>query len=452
MKWRQIGPFRGGRALAVEGVPGEPNTYYFGAVAGGVWKTTDGGANWAPLFQHAAVSSIGALAVAPSDHNVLYVGTGEAAIRGDISYGDGVYKSLDAGKTWRNVGLKDTRQIGALIVHPQDPDTVFVAALGHAFGPNAERGIFRTTDGGKSWQKVLGKDDDTGGIDVVFDPHNPNILFAALWQTRRQPWYFSSGGPGSGLYRSGDGGTTWKRLEGNGLPEGILGKIGVSVSGASGNRIYATIEAKEGGIFRSDDGGEHWLRVNEDGRFRQRAWYFSKIYADPKAVDTLYVLNTGLFRSSDGGKSFELLPGHPRRPPRALDRPAKRGPAHQCQRWRSQRFDRRRPYLDHPGQSAHGPVLPCRGGQRLPLSHLRRAAGQQQPGHRQPHRRRGSSGVRIGTKRAVASAASCCPNRAIGTSFIPTARDSSTATTNGRNSRRTSAFGQSTTPATARGI
>ena len=308
MKWRQVGPFRGGRALACEGISGEPNTYYFGGVAGGVWKTTDGGANWAPLFQHEAVSSIGALAVAPSDHNVLYVGTGEAAIRGNISYGDGVYKSLDAGKTWRNVGLKDSRQIGALIVSPQDPDTVFVAALGHAFGPNAERGIFRTTDGGKSWQKVLSKGDDTGGIDVVFDPHNPNILFAALWQTRRQPWYFSSGGPGSGLYRSGDGGTTWQRLEGNGLPDGILGKIGVSVSGANGSRVYASIEAKEGGLFRSDDGGEHWLRVNDDGRFRQRAWYFSKIYADPKAADTVYVLNTGLFRSTDGGKSFELLP------------------------------------------------------------------------------------------------------------------------------------------------
>jgi photosystem II stability/assembly factor-like uncharacterized protein len=308
LKWRLVGPFRGGRALAVEGVPGEPNTYYFGAVAGGVWKTTDGGANWAPLFEHQAVSSIGALAVAPSDHNILYVGTGEAAIRGDISYGDGVYKSLDGGKSWHNVGLKDTRQIGALIVHPNDPNTVFVAALGHAFGPNAERGIFRTTNGGKSWQKVLGKDENTGGIDVVFDPHNPNILFAALWQTRRQSWYFSSGGSGSGLYRSGDGGATWKRLEGNGLPDGILGKIGVSVSGADGNRVYASIEAKEGGLFRSDDGGEHWERINEDGRFRQRAWYFSTIYADPKSVDTVYVLNTGLYRSTDGAKSFELLP------------------------------------------------------------------------------------------------------------------------------------------------
>src|SRR5438045_2734201 len=308
MQWRQVGPFRGGRALAVEGIPGEPGTYYFGAVAGGVWKTTDGGSNWAPLFDKEAISSIGAIAVAPSDHNVIYVGTGEAAVRGNISYGAGVYKSIDGGKTWKNIGLKETRHSVALLVHPKDPDIVLVAALGHAFGPNQERGIFRTTDGGKTWTKVLGKDQDTGGIDVVFDPHNPSIVFAALWQARRQPWFFSSGGPGSGLFRSEDAGATWKRLEGNGLPDGILGRLGVSVSGADSNRVYAMIEAKEGGLFRSDDGGTKWTRVNEDGRFRQRAWYFSKVYADPKAADTVYVLNTGLFRSVDGGKSFNLLP------------------------------------------------------------------------------------------------------------------------------------------------
>ncbi|HEX4640524.1 MAG TPA: hypothetical protein VH252_04010, partial [Chthoniobacterales bacterium] len=308
MQWRQVGPFRGGRALAIEGIANEPNTYYFGAVAGGVWKTTDGGANWAPLFDKESISSIGAIAVAPSDHNIIYVGTGEAAVRGNISYGTGVYKSVDAGKTWKNIGLKDTRHIGALIVDPKNPDIVLVAALGHIFGPNLERGIFRTADGGKSWTKVLSKDQDTGGIDVVFDPQNSNIVYAALWQARRQPWNFSSGGPGSGLYRSPDGGATWKRLEGNGLPDGILGRIGVSVSGADSDRVYALIEAKEGGLFRSDDGGEKWTRVNEDGRFRQRAWYFSKVYADPKAADTVYVLNTGLFRSVDGGKSFTLLP------------------------------------------------------------------------------------------------------------------------------------------------
>ena len=308
MQWRQVGPFRGGRALAVEGVVGEPNVYYFGAVAGGVWKTTDGGANWVPLFDKQDISSIGAIAVSQSDHNVVYAGTGEAAIRGNTTYGTGVYKSIDAGKTWKNVGLRDTRQIGALIVDPRNSDVVLVAALGHAFGPNQERGVFRTTDGGKTWAKVLSKDENTGGIDVVFDPHNPNIVFASLWQARRQPWFFSSGGPGSGLYRSEDNGVTWKHLEGNGLPGGILGRIGVSVSGADSNRVYAILEAKDGGIYRSDDAGQNWTRVNEDGRFRQRAWYFSKIYADPKSPDTVYVLNTGAFRSVDGGKTFNLLP------------------------------------------------------------------------------------------------------------------------------------------------
>jgi photosystem II stability/assembly factor-like uncharacterized protein len=308
MQWRQIGPFRGGRALTIEGVPGEPDTYYFGAVAGGVWNTTDGGANWKPLFDKEPISSIGAIAIAPSDHNVIYAGTGEAAIRGNTSYGTGVFKSIDAGKTWQNVGLKDSRQIGALIVDPRNADVVLVAALGHAFGPNQERGIFRTTDGGKTWTKVLSKDENTGGIDVVFDPHNPNIVFASLWQARRQPWFFSSGGPGSGLYRSEDNGVTWKHLEGNGLPDGILGKIGIAVSGADPNRIYAIIEAKEGGLYRSDDAGQHWSRINEDGRFRQRAWYFSNVYADPKSADTVYLLNTGLFRSVDGGKTFNLLP------------------------------------------------------------------------------------------------------------------------------------------------
>jgi photosystem II stability/assembly factor-like uncharacterized protein len=308
MQWRQVGPFRGGRALAIEGVPGEPNTWYFGAVAGGVWKTLDGGANWAPLFDKQDISSIGAIAVAPSDHNTIYVGTGEAAIRGNTTYGTGVYKSVDAGKNWKNMGLRDTRQIGALIIHPNNPDVVLVAALGHAFGPNQERGIFRTSDGGKTWTKVLSKDENTGGIEVVFDPHNPNVVFAALWQARRQPWFFSSGGPGSGLYKSDDNGVTWKQLTGNGLPNGILGRIGITVSGPDSNRVYAIIEAKEGGIFRSDDAGEKWTKVNDDGRFRQRAWYFSKIYADPKSADTVYVLNTGAFKSVDGAKSFNLLP------------------------------------------------------------------------------------------------------------------------------------------------
>ncbi len=308
MKWRQIGPFRGGRVIAVAGVPGDASTWYFGGVAGGVWKSTDAGSVWKPVFDGQKIASIGAIAVADSDHNVLYVGTGEACTRGNITYGDGVYKSVDAGRSWTNVGLKDTRHIGAVIVHPKNPDIALVAALGHAFGQNDERGVFRTADGGRTWTRVLFKDRDTGAIDVVFDPDNPNVVYASLWQMRRQPWYFSSGGPGSGLYRSSDAGLTWTHLEGHGLPAGILGRIGVSVAGGGAGRVYAMIEAEEGGLFRSDDGGGSWSRVNSDHRFRQRAWYYSHVFADPVSPDVVYIMNTGAFRSADGGKSFELMP------------------------------------------------------------------------------------------------------------------------------------------------
>jgi photosystem II stability/assembly factor-like uncharacterized protein len=307
MKWRQVGPFRGGRALAVTGVAGDPDTYYFGAVAGGVWKTTNGGLTWTPMTDKTGIMSVGAIAVAPSDSNVIYVGTGESCIRGNISYGDGMYKSVDGGKNWARIGLEDSQHIAKIVVHPQNPDIVFVAALGHAYGSNETRGVFRSNDGGKTWQKVLYKDNKTGAIDLVFDPNNSHILFAALWEAQRTPWGMTSGGPGSGLYRSGDDGVTWKRLEGHGLPTGVLGRIGVSVSGADGNRVYAIIEAEKGGIYRSDDAGESWKLINPDHRFTQRAWYFHHIFADPKNVDTVYVLNTGVSRSIDGGKSFEPI-------------------------------------------------------------------------------------------------------------------------------------------------
>ena len=308
MRWRGIGPYRGGRVLAVTGVPGEPGIFYFGGVAGGVWKTVDAGVNWKPLTDKEPISSVGSIAVADSDHNILYVGTGEACVRGNITYGDGVYKTVDGGRTWKNVGLRDTRQIGAVIVHPTNPRIVFVAALGHVYAPNTERGIFRTLDGGATWQKVLYVNDKTGGIDVVFDAHNAETLFAVMWEVNRSPWSLSSGGSDSGLYRSTDGGTTWSHLEGHGLPEGPLGRMGVSVSGADSNRVYALIEAKQGGLFRSDDGGDAWTRVNDDERYRQRAWYFTHVFADPQESDTVYVLNTGAFRSVDGGKTFALLP------------------------------------------------------------------------------------------------------------------------------------------------
>jgi photosystem II stability/assembly factor-like uncharacterized protein len=309
LQYRLIGPFRGGRVVAVAGVVGQNDVYYFGATAGGVWKTTDGGLNWKPIFDKTkdASPAIGAIAVSESDPNVIYVGTGEACIRGNIVGGNGVYKSIDAGKTWRFVGLADTHAIGRLAVNPKNPDIAFVAALGHPFAENEERGIFRTQDGGKTWQKVLYKDAKSGGIDVVFDPSNSNILFAALWQAKRTPWSLDSGGPGSGLYRSIDGGTTWKELKGHGLPEGILGRIGVTVSGANPNRVWAVVEAEKGGIYRSDDGGDSWHITTDDHRFRQRAWYYSHIFADPKSENTVYILNTAAYRSNDGGKTFTSI-------------------------------------------------------------------------------------------------------------------------------------------------
>jgi photosystem II stability/assembly factor-like uncharacterized protein len=308
LTWRLIGPFRGGRVLAVSGVIGDTRTYYFGGVAGGVWKSTDGGLSWRPMTDKVKdmSPSIGAIAVAPSDPNVIYAGTGEACIRGDIVGGNGVYKSIDAGKTWSYVGLRETHAIGRLMVHPKNPDIAFVAALGHPFGPNAERGIFRTSDGGKSWSKVLYKDENTGGIDLSFDPTNSSIVFAALWQARRLPWDMESGGPGSGLYRSTDGGSTWKRLAGHGLPEGTTGRIGVAVA-YNGSRVWALVENDKGGLFRSDDGGDNWTLVNSDRQYRQRAFYYTHVFADPHSPDGVYVLNTGMYRSNDGGKTFRPI-------------------------------------------------------------------------------------------------------------------------------------------------
>ncbi len=306
MKYRLVGPWRGGRAMTAVGTTADANTYYAGYTGGGVWKTTNGGASWTSLFDKEAVSSIGAIAVAPSDPSVVYVGTGEACIRGNLSHGDGVYRSSDAGKTWTNVGLKDTRHIGALVVHPRDPNLVYVAALGHAFGPNAERGVFRTRDGGKTWEKVLFKDDKTGAIDLAMDPRNPSILFAALWEANRTPWSLTSGGPGSGLYRSADGGNTWKKVEGKGWPDVVLGRIGVSLSGGDSRRVYAMVEAadEKGGLYRSDDGGESWKQMTDDHRLRHRPWYYTHVAADSREPDTVYVLTVGFYRSRDGGKTW----------------------------------------------------------------------------------------------------------------------------------------------------
>jgi photosystem II stability/assembly factor-like uncharacterized protein len=310
MKYRVVGPFRGGRSLTASGIAGDPTTYYFGATGGGVWKSTDGALTWTSVFDKEGTSAIGSLAVAPSDPNIVYVGTGEACLRGNISHGDGVYKTLDGGKTWKNTGLRDSRAIGKVIVNPKNPDIAFVAVLGHPFGPNPERGIFRTLDGGKTWEKVLYKDENTGGIDVAFDPRNSNILFAALWEVRRTPWSLSSGGPGSGLYRSNDGGTTWKKLENSekekGLPKGPYGRIGVSVA-ANSDRVYALIQASEGGLYRSDDGGDTWQLVNGSHSLIQRPWYYMHIIADPQDPSTVYVMDVDAYRSTDGGRSFNKI-------------------------------------------------------------------------------------------------------------------------------------------------
>jgi photosystem II stability/assembly factor-like uncharacterized protein len=287
-------------------VAGDPNTYYFGSTGGGVWKSTDAAMTWTPVFDKQTVGSIGSLAVAPSDPNVVYVGTGEACIRGNISHGDGIYKTVDGGKTWKNIGLHDSRAIGKVIVDPKNADVVFVAALGHPFGPNTERGIFRTTDGGKTWEKVLYKDENTGGIDIAFDPRNSHILFASLWEARRTPWSLSSGGPGSGLYRSNDGGSTWKRLEEHGLPKGPYGRIGIAVA-ANSDRVYALIEAPEGGLYRSDDSGETWELLNNNRAFWQRAWYYMHVVADPQSADVVYIANVDFYKSSDGGHTFNKV-------------------------------------------------------------------------------------------------------------------------------------------------
>jgi photosystem II stability/assembly factor-like uncharacterized protein len=307
MKWRNIGPHRGGRVTAVAGVPDDPHLYYFGATGGGVWKTENAGASWSNISdKYFETGSVGAIAVAPSDPNVIYVGMGEAPIRGvTTSHGDGVYKSTDAGETWTHMGLEATRQISAIRVHPRKPDLVYVAAQGNPWGPNPERGVYRSKDGGETWELVLNVDENTGACDLSMDPKNPRILFAAMWDHRRMPWQVRSGGPGSGLYRSADGGKSWDRLE-DGLP-GLMGKTGVAISPARPERIYAVIEAEEGGLYRSDNGGKSWHRVNPKRVLQARSWYYMHVVADPLDENTVYVLNGPLVKSIDGGKTFDRV-------------------------------------------------------------------------------------------------------------------------------------------------
>ncbi|MEP6925154.1 MAG: glycosyl hydrolase [Pyrinomonadaceae bacterium] len=309
LNYRLVGPFRGGRVGAVAGVPAQPNVYYFGATGGGVWKTTDGGVNWENISDgFFKTGSVGAIAVADSDPNVIYVGMGEETVRGNVSHGDGVYKSIDAGKTWKFIGLGDTRQISRIRIHPKDPNMVYVAAIGHLWGANNERGVFRSKDGGKTWEKILFRDDKTGAIDLAFDPANASTLYAAFWQIKRTPYSLESGGLGSGIFKSIDGGDSWTEITKNkGLPSGVLGKIGVTVSPVDSNRVYAIVEAKEGGLFRSDDGGDNWQKVSDNPNLRQRPWYYHRIYADSQNADTIYVLNVQVWKSIDGGRNFNVV-------------------------------------------------------------------------------------------------------------------------------------------------
>ncbi|HLZ22369.1 MAG TPA: hypothetical protein VKQ30_09620 [Ktedonobacterales bacterium] len=331
LEWRCIGPHRGGRVVAVAGHPTEKGTFYFGGSAGGVWKTTSGGALWENISDGSfGTAAIGAIAVSDSDPNVIYVGTGESTIRGNVSHGDGVYTSTDGGKTWRNTGLADTRHIGDIVIHPRNPNIAYVAALGHAWGPNAERGVYRTTDGGATWQRVLFKSERAGAVDLAIDPHHPDVLYATIWQTRRYPHALQSGGEDSGLWKSTDGGETWTDITRNkGLPKSVLGKIGVAASPAQPGRVWALFEAAGeeekdqknskdgkdgkdskdgGGLFRSDDWGVTWERINTEIDLRRRPWYYMHVYADPQNADTVWILNLQCWKSTDGGKTFTIVP------------------------------------------------------------------------------------------------------------------------------------------------
>jgi len=309
LRWRSIGPARGGRSIAVGGSSSRRDEYYFGATGGGLWKTTDGGSTWRPVSDgFFKTSSVGAVAVSESNPDIVYAGMGEVQLRGNVIQGDGVYKSSDAGRTWSHVGLPRSMVISRIRVHPTNPDVVYAAALGDPYGPNAERGIFKSTDGGKSWSSVLFRSEKAGAADLVMDPKNPDVLYAGLWEVFRTPHSLSSGGPGSGIFKTTDGGKTWAELTRNpGLPAQVWGKVGLAVSGADSNRVYAIIEAAEGGVFLSDDAGATWKKVTDDRRVRQRAFYYTRIYADPQAKDTIYILNTAFYRSTDAGKTLSAI-------------------------------------------------------------------------------------------------------------------------------------------------
>ena len=312
LHWRMVGPFRAGRVNAVSGVVGQPDTFYFGSVGGGLWKSQNAGRTWTPIFDSTNVASIGAIGVAPSNPSLVYVGTGEADMRDSIAFGNGVYKSLDAGKTWQHLGLEKTKQIGRIIVDPKNPNTVFLAALGNVYAPNTDRGVYRSRDGGTTWEKVLFKNDDLGAIDLAFDPVDSKIVYATLWNVRRPPWfiYAPANGPGAGIFKSIDGGSTWKEIS-EGIPLEGRGHIGIAVASSNRNRVYAAVDAKDGGVFISNDAGLTWSRLSSDKRLWDRGWYFEKITVDPKNADVVYVMNTSTYRSTDAGKTWTAIKGAP---------------------------------------------------------------------------------------------------------------------------------------------
>ncbi|HEX8191225.1 MAG TPA: hypothetical protein VF586_22885, partial [Pyrinomonadaceae bacterium] len=314
MRWRMIGPFRGGRTVGATGVPGRPNVFYVGVNNGGVWKTDDYGHTWSPIFDDQPTGSVGALAVAPSRPDTVYVGSGEGLQRPDLSTGDGIYKSTDGGRTWAHLGLRDGQQIGSIVVDPRDPERLYVAVLGHPYGPNEERGVFRSADGGRTFEKILYRDENTGAIALAFDPSDARTLYAVMWQARQGPWENGAfQGPGSGLFKSTDGGTTWRQLT-KGLPtfEQGLGRIGVAVAPSDPRRLYATVDAPQlGGVYRSDDAGESWRRVNDEVRVWGRGSDFAELKVDPRDPDVVYAANTSSYKSADGGKTFHAWKGAP---------------------------------------------------------------------------------------------------------------------------------------------
>ncbi|MDH3651919.1 MAG: glycosyl hydrolase, partial [Saprospiraceae bacterium] len=305
VEYRSIGPYRGGRSCTVTGVAGRANLYYFGSTGGGVWRTNDGGGTWENLSDGYFGGSIGSIAVSDSDPNVIYVGGGEKTVRGNVSHGYGVWKSVDAGDTWQNTGLLQSRHIPRIRIHPTDHNTVYAAVLGNLYKPSEQRGVFKSTNGGVTWEKVLFVNDEVGAVDLCFDPNNPRILYASTWRVKRSPWGLSSGGEGSGLWKSTDSGASWQNLTRNtGLPSDTVGIIGVSVSPKNSSRVYALIESKTGGVFRSDNAGQTWQKLNSSRALRQRAWYYTRIYADTQDEDVVYVMNVRYHKSTDGGKTF----------------------------------------------------------------------------------------------------------------------------------------------------